>query len=364
MSNLSNPQIQAAARGSCTLESVTYLKQTNLRRVDVTSGQIALTCPPITRLPPELLFLVFEHLHVVEQSLCVMSRRHWRLLIRSLWPELKTSPVELLHWAVNGRHIECLKMLRRRDLKDFAELIAKVVQTGNIRLCKEIVMNPNKESWPRLVPVEALNESLKFAAYEGYTECMKILRDWCATEFNQALAEAAGGNQIDCMKLLKEWGATDFDRALWRSAQRGHVDCLKLAKKWGATYFDRALVLVVCGDHKNYMNLTKGWNVTKFNRFLRCAASKGHIDSMRFAKNQGATDFNGALEAAANGGPIGAKDWDPTDFDIALEGAWGDHKECMKLLKEWGATAIDCILEGRYGCITLLETWIEEQNEE
>ena len=133
--------------------------------------------PPINRLPPELLALVFESLDKEERVLCGMTRKNWRGLIRKLWPEPKTSPNEILYWAA---------------------------ETGSVPL-------------------------------------MKTAKGWGATDFYQTLRSAARGGHIECLKLAKNWGASNFDGALRRAAAHGNIDCLKLLKQWVTTEFDRAL---------------------------------------------------------------------------------------------------------------------------
>ena len=63
---------------------------------------------------------------------------------------------------------------------------------------------------------------------------MKRLKKWgvsfSSMSYNGALINAASNGHIDCMKLAKEWGATDYDCALAYS--RGHIDCTKLVEEW------------------------------------------------------------------------------------------------------------------------------------
>ena len=276
---------------------------------------------PITRLPPELLVMTFDHLEPPERTLCTMSHQHWRILISTLWPKLKTSPAELLYWAANGGHIECLKMLKSWHLKCFIELITNTVQVGNIKLCKKLVINFNGVSWINLISPESLNKSLNLVAYRGYIECIKLLRDWGATDFNSALAWAACRSNIDCMKLLKEWGATDFDWALNGAANKGQINCMKLLKKWGATNFNNAFSRAAEGGHLGCMKLLKDWGATDFEKALCGAAKNGHIDCMKLLKEWGTTYFGG---------------WGARGFDLALTGvAYTVHKDCKKLLETW-----------------------------
>ena len=297
--------------------------------------------PPITRLPPELLILVFEGLEPEGRTLCIMTRKYWQILISSLWPEHKTNPERLRHWAAKGGHIECLKMLKRWDAKIFIESFTKAVQAGNIGFSNE--KRPNKKLWAQLTPTNALNKSLRLAAYGGHIECMKLLRNWGATKFDGALTWAAAGGYIDCMKLLYKWGARHFDEALEDAAYEGHIECMKLAKMWGATDFNTPLYQAARGGHINCMKILKKWGASDFNSSLWRSAEEGHIDCMKLAKKWGATYFNIALQYAAGRG----------------------HINCMKLLKEWGATNLNSALESatlvaRPDCVKLLKKWIRE----
>ncbi len=136
--------------------------------------------PPLTRLPPELLALVFESLDKEERTLCLMSCWGWLVLIKSLWPELENDPDDLMFCAA---------------------------EIGSIPL-------------------------------------MRFTKKWGATHFSWVLYGAARNDHVECMKLAKEWGATDFEQPLESTACRGHIECLKLLKKWGkfcTTDFDKAL---------------------------------------------------------------------------------------------------------------------------
>ena len=117
--------------------------------------KIALTRPPLARLPPELLALVFGRLDKEERTLCTMARLRWSELIKGRWPESKTNPDALLYWASNR---------------------------GNLPL-------------------------------------MKYAKEWGATRFNMALCFAAIGGHKDCLGLLTEWGATSFNVAARCAAQ-------------------------------------------------------------------------------------------------------------------------------------------------
>ncbi len=56
----------------------------------------AFTSPPIERLPPELLAAVFSKLAPPVRTLCGLFHQRWRLLIKGLWPELITTPRNML----------------------------------------------------------------------------------------------------------------------------------------------------------------------------------------------------------------------------------------------------------------------------
>ena len=133
--------------------------------------KIALTRPPLARLPPELLALVFENLVLSERTLCAMSLPDWRALIKGLWPKLKTTPGNLLDWAAKIGSPSLMTYAKRWGAADF-------------------------------------NKALKGATWAGYIDCMKLVKKWGATEFNWPLRCAASWGNIDCMKLAKEWGAT------------------------------------------------------------------------------------------------------------------------------------------------------------
>ncbi len=271
--------------------------------------RIALTRPPLTRLPPELLALVFESLDKEERILCMMSHWHWRALIKGLWPNLKIYSDGLLLWAAE---------IGNKLLMEYAKV------------------------WGAINFTWALN----CAAENGHIDCLKLLKKWGADDFNNALKTAAGKGHIKVMKLLKKWGAFDFPWPLLQAATGGHIDCMKLLKEWGSIPGGNELSLITAGDinstlrraahggHIDCMKLLKKWGAFHFNKALWSAAYEGHIDCMKLLKEWGATNFNWALEGAADG----ARRFTYT----TLETAENERQEIT---------------------IALLKTWIKEQDE-
>ena len=68
---------------------------------------------PINRLPPELLVMLFESLEPEGKTLCVMTCQRWRELIKDLWPNLKTRPYDVLHWATKLESLSLIKFAKR-----------------------------------------------------------------------------------------------------------------------------------------------------------------------------------------------------------------------------------------------------------
>ncbi len=214
ISHVSNPQISRT----------TYLKQSNLR-------VCAITIPPLTRLPPELLALVFEGLDKEERILCVMSHKYWQELIRTLWPIPNTSPNGLLLW---------------------------VSKSGNTTLMKFA------KKWGKFRATN-FEDALKWAVEGGQIECMKLLKKWGkiqTAKLSGVFWTAAYNGHIKCMKLLKIWGATNFNWALHGAAKAGQIECMKLLKKWGADNFQSLLMMLGYNNHRNHrgcMTLLGTW---------------------------------------------------------------------------------------------------------
>jgi len=192
---------------------------------------------PLTRLPPELLALVFEGLDKEERMLCTITRQQWQVLIKSLWPELEVKPEDMLYWAAKKGYVECLEMLRRWDLKGLTKLIINAVQNGNIRLCIEISTKPYRTTHRYPIAIYTLNKSLSLAARGGHIICMKILTDWGARDFYWALISAACGGHINCLKFAKNRNIGrmgGLDMAHMCAAENNHLDCMKMLRGWGA----------------------------------------------------------------------------------------------------------------------------------
>ena len=165
--------------------------------------------PPLTRLPPELLALVFEELEPEERTLCTMAYRYWQSVIKGLWPVLKTSPNEILIWAAKNGNMPLMKVAKKWDAAEFD--------------------NPLQRGGPL-----GAQHALWGAAFGGHVDCMKLAKDWGATNFNWTLIGAAYSDHVDCMKLLKKWGANNFNEAAGTCTT---IDCIKLLIEWGATGF-------------------------------------------------------------------------------------------------------------------------------
>ena len=189
---------------------------------------------PLTRLPPELLALVFEGLDKEERMLCTITRQQWQVLIKSLWPELEVKPEDMLYWAAKKGYAECLEMLRRWDLKGLTKLIINAVQNGNIRLCIEISTKPHRTTHEYPIAIYTLNKSLSLAARGGHIICMKILTDWGAKDFNWALNSAAGEGHINCLKFAKKRSDSCLDWAHMCATENNHLGCMKILRGWGA----------------------------------------------------------------------------------------------------------------------------------
>ena len=71
---------------------------------------------PITRLPPELLALTFEHLEPPERTLCTMTCQNWQRLTSSLWPALETNSNELRAWAAETENPSAMKFAKKYSL--------------------------------------------------------------------------------------------------------------------------------------------------------------------------------------------------------------------------------------------------------
>ena len=58
--------------------------------------QKAVAVIPINRLPNDTLAEIFELLAPEDQTLCTMSSFRWRETIKYLWPDLNTTPGDIL----------------------------------------------------------------------------------------------------------------------------------------------------------------------------------------------------------------------------------------------------------------------------
>ena len=135
---------------------------------------------PIERFPPEVLYLVFKDLKLVELSLCTMVRRQWRCLLNSL--ENKNRAQELINYAV-----KC----------DNAKIITQL-------------MDPNCVNVP---------EDLEWVATVGAAGCMEALKRIGVTasyaDLNSALEEVEkvkGVGKEKCVYLILEWMKEVEDR--------------------------------------------------------------------------------------------------------------------------------------------------------
>ena len=183
----------------------------------------SITRAPLSRLPPELLALIFERLNKKERTLCVMSCWSWRVLIKGLWPMLKTNPNYMMYEGAENGSLPLMRFAKKWGATEF-------------------------------------DCSLWCAALEGHIDCMKLAKEWGATKFNNHLWCVALEGHIDCMKLLKKWGATNFDRALAACAsERDNIEVMKLLLEWGATNFDDALWSATFNNHLNYVKLLEEW---------------------------------------------------------------------------------------------------------
>ncbi len=151
--------------------------------------------PPITRLPPELLASVFEHLASEERTLIAMASPYWYELVKGLWPALKTKPNKLLDWAAETGSLSLMKRSKKWGATDF-------------------------------------DRALRGAAYGGHIDGMKLAKKWGATDFGEAMVCAACGGQVESLKHLKKWGATCFLGAAKAAASQWQFESVRLLEEW------------------------------------------------------------------------------------------------------------------------------------
>ncbi len=324
-----------------------------------------LTSPaPITRLPPELIVMVFEHLEKPEKTVCTLTRQRWLELMKNT-PPFKTRPGDMLEWAAKRGSptlIKFAKVWGAAQIYNHSDFILwGAAQGGHTKYMKLA-----KKSG-----ATGFNLALEYAAEIGHINCMKLAKEWGARDFNAALSFAALGGQIVCIKLLKEWGATDFAWVLTSAADGGHINCMKLAKVWGATCFDEALEIAAEEGHTDCMKLAKKWGATDFDNASWKAAMHGHLECLKLARKWGGDDGSELIVAAAGGytecmklvKECGHCKYCITDFDAALVVAAGeDQIKSMKLLKKWGAKNFNGALlsasQGCHvGCLKLAKKW-------
>ena len=237
--------------------------------------------PPLTRLPPELLALVFESLDEEERMFCTMSYRYWQSLIKGLWPNLKVNPDEILDWAAETGNTTLIRFITKWGAKspDYNQSIINAAKGGHTDCLKLLVTRS-----PIITRSFRYIEILLEAAAAGHTECMILAKTWGVENFDIALSFAAKGGQIECMELLKKWGVTDFNEALESAAYGGQLACMKLLKEWGAINFNLALNGAARGGHLNCMKLAKRWGATDFEKALKKAAHNDHLNCVKLLK--------------------------------------------------------------------------------
>ena len=278
-----------------------------------------ITYPPLTRLPPELLALVFEGLESEELTLCVMSRKRWRLLIIRLWPKLKTPSHYLLRWAANVGSLSLMYLAKERSKITFD--ISVNLDNSWYAGCDDTFRDDFE--WQFGISLED----------DIYEPPVKVADNFY-TFLNVAIGNAAKGGHLECLKLAKKWGATDFNYPLNVAAANGHIHCMWSARKW-LTNSSSTAGRGFCLD-------------TAF----RGAAEGGHINCMKLLKEWGAPVCKWALHDAVKGGQIASmklvKEWSrlcTADLDNALSIATRmGHTDCIKMLKEWGATTEENVL--------------------
>lgn len=153
------------------------------------------------------------------------------------------------------------------------------------------------------------------------------------------LSVAAREGHSDCLQVLIDHGANEFNAALCTAAEHGHSDCLKVLVEQPAR---RGLVLRHDDDGIQFQaNMIPG-GADNLNEALITAAMNGRSDCLRYLVAQGADQLNIALWSAAEGGyrqcleillDGGAK-----QLDVALRIAvTKNHEHCWQLLVDAGA---------------------------
>ncbi len=180
--------------------------------------------PPITRLPLGLLALAFKRLAPEEITLCAMTRPSWSVLIKIIWPTLKTNPKMLSEFAATIDLPELITFVRKGgelSSHEIENILKTSVRNGNpicATLAKKwythwyIFRGGNCRVWQIICLNKRLSKlALSDAAKTGQINCLKMARDWCryhdAKFYDKAIVEAAGEGYINCVNLLQKWKA-------------------------------------------------------------------------------------------------------------------------------------------------------------
>ena len=67
---------------------------------------------PIELLLPELLIAAFNRLELPERTLCAMASKFWWALVKKYWPDLKTTPQNLLDWAAKNGSLVLMNLAK------------------------------------------------------------------------------------------------------------------------------------------------------------------------------------------------------------------------------------------------------------
>lgn len=87
--------------------------------------------------------------------------------------------------------------------------IVQAAQAGHLPVLRILIERVSKEGKRR-----CLNLALNAAGSRGHTTIAKAARSWGADAFHVMLVMAAAESQLACMRLAKDWGATNFEEAL------------------------------------------------------------------------------------------------------------------------------------------------------
>lgn len=145
------------------------------------------------------------------------------------------------------------------------------------------------------------NRIMYNASMAGNIECVKMMVEKGATNFNNCLEAASGTDNKELVEYLLEKGATSYRQGADKAGLKGNLEILKLlqSKIGNIVKIEYACFMAAYKGNMNIIDYFLEHGYKNYDKIMAYAAKGGRLDLVKLMIEKGANNFTEAIEHAA-----------------------------------------------------------------